>query len=81
MSEATERSRVLMFRITREIWDEVQIDLIDELIAEGLIDHVDLPGVEGSSGPPAARFQAGGDARRAVERGTSSGQSVNAGQV
>jgi len=48
MSEATERSRALMFRITREIWDEGQIDLIDELIAEDLIDHVDLPGLEGT---------------------------------
>lgn len=48
MPEATERSRALMFRITREIWDEGHIDLVDELIAEDLIDHVDLPGLEGA---------------------------------
>ena len=46
MSESSEQSRELMRRITREIWDEGRIDLIDELIAEDLVDHIEVPGLE-----------------------------------
>jgi predicted ester cyclase/limonene-1,2-epoxide hydrolase len=38
----------LLRRIATEIWDEGKIDLIDELIDEDLIDHVEVPGLEGS---------------------------------
>jgi predicted ester cyclase len=39
-----------MWRITEEIWNQNDLDLIDELIAEDLVDHVDLPGLEGGTG-------------------------------
>src|SRR5215472_14560311 len=42
----TSESRELMRRITEEIWNNGRIELVDELIAEGLVDHVDIPGVE-----------------------------------
>ena len=42
---ATEDSRALMWRITDEIWNGGRMELIDELIAEDLVDHVDLPGL------------------------------------
>ena len=48
MSESSEQSRELMRRITAEIWDEGRIDLIDELIAEDLIDHIEDPALEGT---------------------------------
>ena len=32
--------------ITEEIWDKGRIDLVDELIAEDLVDHIELPGLE-----------------------------------
>jgi hypothetical protein len=35
-----------MRRITEKIWDNARIELVDELIAEGLVDHLDIPGVE-----------------------------------
>jgi hypothetical protein len=44
----TEDSKALMWRITEEIWNNGRLELIDELIAEDLIDHVELPGLEGS---------------------------------
>lgn len=47
MSESSEQSRALMRRITSEIWDEGHVELIDELIAEDLVDHLDLPGLDG----------------------------------
>jgi hypothetical protein len=37
-----------MRRITAEIWDGGRIDLVDELIAEDLVDHIDDPGLEGT---------------------------------
>jgi len=46
VSKSTEQSRELMSRIMREIWDEGRIDLIDELIAEDLVDHIEVPGLE-----------------------------------
>src|ERR1700759_4211744 len=45
---AAEDSRALMWRSTDEIWNEGRLELIDELIAEDLVDHVELPGLEGS---------------------------------
>jgi predicted ester cyclase len=46
VSESSERSRELMRRITTGIWDEGRLDLIDELIAEDLVDHIEVPGLE-----------------------------------
>lgn len=42
----TEDSATLMRRITEEIWDHGRIELVDELIAEDFVDHVDYPGIE-----------------------------------
>jgi predicted ester cyclase len=47
VSESSEESRELMRRITTEIWDNGRIELVDELIAEDLIDHIEMPGLEG----------------------------------
>jgi len=43
----SEESRALMLRVTEEIWNQGRVELVDELIAEDLIDHLDLPGLEG----------------------------------
>ncbi len=45
---ATEDSKALMRRITDEIWNQGRLELIDELIAEDLVDHVELAGLEGT---------------------------------
>ena len=60
---ATEDSRALMWRITDEIWNGGRTELIDELIAEDLVDHVDLPGLEGSG---RARYRASMEMTRAA---------------
>jgi predicted ester cyclase len=44
----TEDSKALMWRITEEIWNEGRLELIDELIAEDLFDHLELKGLSGS---------------------------------
>jgi len=49
MSESNEQSRELMRRITAEIWDEGRLDLIDEYIAEELIDHIEVPASKSSA--------------------------------
>jgi len=41
-------SEALLRRITEEIWNARRVDLIDELIAEDFVDHVDMPGLEGT---------------------------------
>jgi predicted ester cyclase len=43
----TEESKILMRRITQEIWNEGRLDLISELIGADLIDHIEMPGLEG----------------------------------
>jgi predicted ester cyclase len=50
MSDSSEESRELMRRITTGVWDEGRLELIDELIAEDLIDHMEVPGLEGIRG-------------------------------
>lgn len=37
-----------LWRITDEIWNRGRLEVIDELVAEDLTDHVDLAGLEGS---------------------------------
>jgi predicted ester cyclase len=41
-------SEALLRRITEEIWNGRRHDLVDELIAEDLVDHVDMPGLNGT---------------------------------
>jgi predicted ester cyclase len=43
-----EEPKALLRRITDEIWNDGRLDLIDELIARDLVDHVQMPGVEGA---------------------------------
>jgi steroid delta-isomerase-like uncharacterized protein len=38
--------KALLRRITDEIWNEGRLELIDELVAEDFVDHVDMPGLE-----------------------------------
>jgi predicted ester cyclase len=60
---ATEDSKALMWRITDEIWNRGQLDLIDELIAEDLVDHVELQGLSGSG---RERYRASAEMTRAA---------------
>ena len=46
--ESSEGLKGLLYRITEEIWNKGRVELIDELIAENLIDNIVMPGVEGS---------------------------------
>lgn len=46
--DQSEASKALMWRITEEIWNQNHPELCDELIAEDLVDHVDLPGLDGT---------------------------------
>jgi predicted ester cyclase len=48
VSELSEQSRELMRRITAEIWDEGRIEMVDQYIAEDLVDHVEVPGLDGT---------------------------------
>jgi predicted ester cyclase len=52
---ATEDSKALMWRITEEIWNKGRLELVDELIAEDLVDHVEVEGLEGNG---RARYRA-----------------------
>jgi predicted ester cyclase len=56
-------SRALMWRITDEIWNNGRLELIDELIAEDLVDHVELPGLRGNG---RARYRASIEIARAA---------------
>ena len=38
----------LLRRITEEIWNGRQLDLVDELIADDFVDHIDMPGLAGT---------------------------------
>ena len=60
---ATEESKAPMWRITNEIWNNGRLDLIDELIAEDLVDHIELAGLEGSG---RARYRASVELTRAA---------------
>jgi predicted ester cyclase len=41
-------SEALLRRITEEIWNGRELSLVDELIAEGFVDHIDMPGLDGT---------------------------------
>ncbi len=61
--DITEASKALMWRITEEIWNDGRLELIEELIAENLIDHVELPGLSGTG---RARYRASIEMTRAA---------------
>ena len=46
MADQTEESKALLRRITDEIWTGGRLELIDELVSDGFIDHVEMPGLE-----------------------------------
>ena len=50
MAVQTEESKALLRRITEEIWTGGRLDLIDELVSDEFVDHVDMPGLEGMAG-------------------------------
>ena len=60
---ATEDSKALMCRITDEIWNKGRLELVDELIAEDLVDHVEVEGLEGNG---RARYRATVEITRAA---------------
>ena len=60
---ATKDSKALMCRITEEIWNNGRVELIDELIAEDFVDHVDMPGLDGNG---RARYRASIELTRAA---------------
>jgi predicted ester cyclase len=37
-----------MRRVTEEIWKQRRLDLVDELVADNFVDHIEAPGLEGS---------------------------------
>jgi predicted ester cyclase len=47
VTDRSDESRALMYRVTGEIWNQGHLHLVDELIAEDFIDHLELPGLEG----------------------------------
>ena len=59
----SEDSKALMWRITDEIWNKGRFELIDELIAEDLVDHVELAGLDGNG---RARYRASIEITRAA---------------
>jgi predicted ester cyclase len=61
--DQSEASKAFMWRITEEIWNENHPELIDELIAEDLVDHVDLPGLDGTG---RSRYRASVELMRAA---------------
>jgi predicted ester cyclase len=48
MTSRTEESKALLRRITDEVWNNGRLDLIDELIGDDLVDHIDPSGLEGT---------------------------------
>lgn len=48
MTDQTEESKALLRRITNAIWNNGRLDLIEELIGNDLIDHIDNSGIEGT---------------------------------
>ena len=48
MNDRTEQSKALLRRITDEIWTRGDLGLIDELVAENFVDHIDMTNLEGT---------------------------------
>jgi predicted ester cyclase len=47
VASQTDESKELLRRITEEIWTNGRVELIDELISEDIVDHIEIPGLEG----------------------------------
>jgi steroid delta-isomerase-like uncharacterized protein len=48
MGAEREDLKALLYRVTEEIWNQGNIELVDELIAEDFVDHVEMVGLEGT---------------------------------
>lgn len=48
MVDNGESSKELLRRITEEIWTNGHLELIDELVSEDFVDHIEFPGIEGT---------------------------------
>jgi len=48
MPSQTEESKALLRRITDEIWNNGRLNLIDELISDDLVDHIEVSALEGT---------------------------------
>lgn len=48
MLSQTEQSKALLVRITEEIWTKGRLALVDQLISEDFVDHIDVPGLQGT---------------------------------
>jgi predicted ester cyclase len=48
MTNLAEESKALMRRVTEEIWNQRRLELIDELVSEDFVDHIEAPGLEGT---------------------------------
>jgi predicted ester cyclase len=61
MADNGESSKELLRRITAEIWTNGRVELIDELVSEDFVDHIEFPGIEGTG---RSRYRASVDAIR-----------------
>jgi predicted ester cyclase len=48
MADSVDDLKALLYRITEEIWNQGNVELIDELIADDFIDNIEMPGIEGT---------------------------------
>jgi len=63
MADQTETSKALMRQITEEIWNQGRVELVEDLIRDDFVDHIDVPGLEGC-GP--ARYRSHVETTRAM---------------
>ena len=50
MAHQTEVSKSLLRRITDDIWTGGRLELIDDLVSDTFVDHVEMPGLESTGG-------------------------------
>jgi len=55
MASQTEQSKAFLRRITEEVWNDGNLSVIDELISEDLVDHIEPSATDG---PGRARYRA-----------------------
>ena len=46
MADDTEDPKELLRRITKEIWTNGRIELVEELVGDDFVDHIDFPGID-----------------------------------
>jgi predicted ester cyclase len=51
MADKGESPNELLRRITTEIWTNGRVELIDELVSQDFVDHIDFPGIEETGRP------------------------------